>query len=123
MFPELIHSVVNFSGKALALPLPSDREHRVIRSGRATHKDKIKAILNSCYEVSSSTESFLERVRSYGLKTYIRGGRVYGVISDGRKYRFKTLGFTGLYEIDRSVRRERELKEIRKRQKGRSLER
>lgn len=92
-FPELSHSIVAHGArKEKAI---SDREYQFKkRTGKETNKDKVISALNNCYKKANSKDNFFELLLEYGLTTYIRGGRVSGIIFQDRKFRLKTLGFT-----------------------------
>ena len=59
------------------------------------------------------------------MKTYIRGGKISGVVFNERKYRLKTLGFTQerLQELDKSLTRGKEISGLRKKSKEKIINR
>jgi hypothetical protein len=126
-YPELTNSVVNHGkskGKAL-----SDEEYQYkLRTGRATNKEQLLDMLNICFKQATSKEDFFIRLKKCGLSTYMRGGRLTGVIHKNTKHRLKRSGFPPerLNELDKSMNRNGELKELRRKKereiiKGRSF--
>lgn len=120
-YPELSHSVVQHGSKGTRI---SEKEqHLKRRTGKMSQREFIQMTVRSCFNRSKSPQDFRERLNEKGLKTYIRGGKVYGVDYAGRKFRFRTLGI----EIDQPQQKElrrRELQNIRlKKLRGRTRER
>lgn len=122
-YPELSKSLVNHEKKGLAL---SDKEYKYKeRTGRATDKEQLLGILKSCYKKAISKDDFFENIKECGLKTYIRGGRITGIVFNNKKFRLKRLGFTDerLQYLDRSLNRDKEIGELRKKSKGKIINR
>lgn len=120
-YPELSKSLVNHEKKGYAL---SDKEYQLkLRTGRATDKEQLIGMLKMCYKKAISKDTFFEMLNENGLKTYIRGGRVSGVIFNGKKFRINRLGFTDerLQYLDRSLKREKDLRELRKKSNEKKL--
>ena len=120
-FPELSHSIVNHGGKSKSLVTEKEYQHKH-RMGRESEKEKIIETLQTCYKKAFSKEDFFELLKESKLSSYSRGGKVTGIVYQGRKFRFSTLGFTDekLKELDKSIERERELQKVRERRKEKS---
>lgn len=122
-FPELSHSIVGH-GKG-EKPLFSDKEFQMKLNGRETDKEKILAVLKTCYNKANSKESFFELVKECGLNPYERGGKITGLVFQNRKFRLKRLGWTEerIAELDVGMKRGRELERLREKYKGKELRR
>lgn len=122
-FPELSKSIVNH-GKG-EKPLFSDKEFQMKLRGRETDKEKILAVLNTCFKKANSKEIFFELLQNCGLTTYKRGGRISGIIFQNRKFRLKRLGFAEekVAELNKSVERKNELTMVRNEQKWKNINR
>ncbi|HZG01000.1 MAG TPA: relaxase/mobilization nuclease domain-containing protein [Chitinophagales bacterium] len=92
-FPELSNSTVDHS-KNVGTRVSDKEVQFKRRTGRETEKEKLIGMLKTCYKKADSRERFYELLEECGLETYVRGGRVYGVVLDGVKFRFGTLGYT-----------------------------
>jgi hypothetical protein len=113
-FPELSKSVVQHGKKEKSMM--TDKEYQIKqRTGRMTDKEMVIDILNNCYKKAISKEEFFENLLGCGLKTYIRGRNISGIIFNERKFRLKRLGFTAerLQELEKYFEREKELSETR----------
>jgi hypothetical protein len=115
-YPELTNSVVAH-GKSKGRAL-SDAEYQYkLRTGRETNKGKIINLLNTCYTQADSKEDFFKRLKDHDLTTYIRSGKVTGVIHKNTKHRFKKLGFIErLDALDKTIGRMNDLKQAREKQ-------
>lgn len=123
-FPELSKSVVNH-GKG-EKSLISDKEYQMkLQTGRETDKEKVIAIIESCYKRANSRENFFELLNGSVLKPYERGGKISGVICGKRKFRLKRLGFTEekIVELDKLLERKKELIQTREKQKEKNISR
>ncbi len=115
-YPELSNSIVNHGKPPKEKALLSEKEYQYrLRTGRATDKEQAIGMLKTCYKKANSRETFFELIKESGLSTYVRGGRVSGVVFSGRKFRFKTLGFTEerLQELDKTLKQSKELNRVR----------
>ncbi|MFA6922883.1 MAG: relaxase/mobilization nuclease domain-containing protein [Bacteroidales bacterium] len=124
-YPELNKSIVNHGNGKKELAL-SDKEYKFKeRTGRASGKEKLKVMLNTCYKKANSKSEFYKNLKDSGLQAYIRGGRISGIVFNEKKYRLKTLGFTEekLQGLDKSLGREKEISEIRKKSKEKIISR
>ncbi|MFH0866636.1 MAG: relaxase/mobilization nuclease domain-containing protein [Bacteroidota bacterium] len=122
-YPELSKSLVNHEKKVYAL---SDKEYKYQeRTGRATDKEQLVGMLKTCYKKAVSKDDFFQKLNESGLKTYIRGGRIYGVVFSGRKFRLKTMGFTEerLQELEKTLKQTKELSELREKTKEKIISR
>jgi hypothetical protein len=111
-YPELSKSIVNHGKPPKEQALLSDKAYQFQkRTGRATDKEVVFGMIKTCYKKANSKETFFELLKEGGLPTYVRGGRIYGVVFNERKYRLKTLGFTEerLQDLDRAFNRSKEL--------------
>jgi hypothetical protein len=110
-FPELSKSVVQHGKKNL--PRLSEKEYQVkLRTGRETEKEKVIRILENCFKKANSLKVFFKLLSDAELKTYERRGKRTGVIHNNYKFRFKRLGFPNekFDELEKSEKRENELK-------------
>ncbi len=123
-FPELSKSVVDHSKKAKALL--TDKEYQMkLRTGRASQKEQLIGILNSCYNQAGSRESFFELLKASKLKVYERGDKISGVYFANKKFRLKRIGFTEekLDELNKSLNRGKELSEMKGKSKEKNINR
>jgi hypothetical protein len=114
-YPELSKSLVNHGNEKKALAL-SDKEYNYkLRTGRATDKENIIGILKTCYKKAGSKDEFYDLLKDCGLTTYVRGGKVSGIVYNNKKFRIKRLGFTEerLQELDIYFNRDKALSKIR----------
>jgi hypothetical protein len=85
--------------------------------GKVSQKQELLETAEALYSKSKSLNDFLSQLKSEGYEPYFRGGQLYGLEnSEGRHFRFKTIGFdkNKLDELDRQQEKdEKELKEIR----------
>lgn len=90
-YPELSKSIVNRTNKKREPK--SEKEYQIkMRQGRATDKEKLQLMLNACVGVSTSQADFLKNLEKAKVETYHRGGKISGVLFNGRKFRFSRLG-------------------------------
>jgi hypothetical protein len=125
-YPELSKSIVKHGSPPKEQALLSDKAFQLQkRTGRATDKELVFGMIKTCYKKANSKETFFELLNEEGLPTYIRGGRVYGVVFNERKYRLNTLGFTEerLRDLDVAFNRTKELGEKREVAKGKIIRR
>lgn len=90
-FPELASSVVRHGRKKKGIASEKEYQSKA-RTGKITKREELLSIIDSCYTRSSSQKDFFERLKTAGIETYVRGGKVTGVVYAGRKFRFKRLG-------------------------------
>jgi hypothetical protein len=122
-YPELSKSLVNYEKKSNAL---SDKEYNLKkRTGRASNKELLIGMLKTCYKKAISKDDFFLKIRESGLITYIRGGKVYGIVYSAKRYRFSTVGFTEerINELNKSISREKEMGKIRQDSKDKIINR
>ncbi len=74
------------------------------RTGATSEKDRIQSTLKSIFETATDGRHFTELLEKEHLKIYQRG-KQFGIIdTDGKKYRFSTLGLTEQWEaLDQRV--------------------
>lgn len=117
-YPELSKSIVNHGSKKKALT--TEKEFLMkLRTGRDSEKEKLLAMLKTCYKKANSRKTFFELIEECGLKVYSRGGKISGVHFGTKKFRLKRIGFTEerLEELDRSLNRVNELQQTRSKMK------
>lgn len=113
-FPELSNSTVDHE-KKLALRVSDKEQQFKRRTGRETEKEKLIGVLKTCYKKADSRETFFLLLNECGLQTYERGGKVYGVVSENKKFRFNTIGYMEetLAYLDKLLARTNELRDVR----------
>ena len=118
-FPELSKSTVGHGKKDEQLATEKEYQLRR-RTGRESEKEKLIGVLKTCYKKADSRETFFELLGECGLPIYERGGKVYGVVRNDRKFRFNTLGYSieGLENLDRSAARNVDLDKLRSHSQG-----
>ena len=114
-FPELSHSVVRHGRKNKAITTDKEIQYKR-RTGKQTKKEELLSILNDCQKLSKTQEDFFARLKGCKLQTYVRGGRIYGVVFENRKYRFKTLGINieDTKSQEKKMERRKELRNLRR---------
>jgi len=125
-YPELSKSIVNHGNPPKEQTLLSEKEFQYkLRTGRATDKEQLIGMLKTCYKKANSRNDFFENLKECGLKTYIRGGRISGIVFSNKKFRLKRLGFTDerLQELDKSLIREKGLSKLRGKTKEKIISR
>ena len=125
-YPELGKSIVNHGKPPKEKALLSEKEYQYkLRTGRATDKEQLIGMLKTCYKKANSRDTFFELLRESGLSTYIRGGRISGVVFCGRKFRLRTLGFTKerLQGLDKALKQSKELNRVREKTKEKEIRR
>lgn len=109
-FPELSRSVVRHGSKVNGT---SEKEMQyMLRTGKVSKREMVKGIVEECFSLVKAEEEFYALLNSKGLETYVRGGKVYGVIYEGRKFRFKTLSIDFLLLREVEIQRSNHLKRI-----------
>lgn len=104
-YPELTHSLV-FPEQAPAGKEPQrslaeqEQARREQRQGRrsSTRKQRLQSQVLAALEGAGSLPVFAEGLRQQDLWLYERNGRPAGIFSEGRKYRFRTLGVQEAFE-------------------------
>jgi len=110
-YPQLQHSIVRHGqGKAQQ----KDREYQAQkRSGQPSKRTRIKDQVCDISLRADSVDQFTDLLENQDLKPYYRSGKLTGVISGKRKYRFKTLGIKDeierIFEKDKKRSYEREI--------------
>ncbi len=125
-YPKLTKSIVNHGTPKKDFALPSEKEyqHRQ-RTGRATDKELVIGMLKTAYKNAVSKNDFYNKLKECGLSTYIRGGRISGIIYCERKFRLNRLGFTDerLEELNRTLIRQKEISDSQLRTKEKIIRR
>ncbi len=91
-YPELVNSLPAH-GKSKALQLSDPEQKLQDREGKLSQKQELLQTVETIYNRSKSVDNFLSELKSEGINTYHRGGKVYGIETETNHYRFKTLGF------------------------------
>lgn len=91
-FKEITHSAPDHGSRKTRTI--TDNEYQLIkRTGKLSAKQEILQNLHLWMGQSNSQSEFFERLKEQNFKTYVRGGKITGIVSEqGRKYRFKTMG-------------------------------
>ncbi len=113
-FPEISKSLVAHDRTAKARL--TEKEYQLkLRTGRATKKENIMTIIDSCLQTATSKNEFYKKLKDHGLETYQRGGKTTGVISQKVKFRFNRLGLTNerMEKLDTFYNRGSELSKVR----------
>ena len=113
-YPELSNSLVAHDKKRKGRITEKEYQQK-LRTGRATKKEQILEILESCFKASSSKNDFYEKLKDQGLGIYQRSGKTTGVVLDEIKFRFNRLGFPNerMEDLERSSQRGIDLNEVR----------
>ncbi len=85
-YPELAHSSV------LPEPERGPQKKEPIITKKETIKHSLKGKVLTALSASCTLEAFEHRLKEHDIELYRRRGKPTGVISEKRKYRFKTLG-------------------------------
>ncbi len=120
-YPELEKSVVNYGRKSRERVSDNEVQYKR-RTGKRTKKEELRAIVDDCHKRAQTAADFFARLKGQNLQTYVRGGKVYGVVHENRRYRFKRLGIN-YSDLIPNNHRTQELKTIRSRQKRKGRER
>jgi hypothetical protein len=114
-YPELIHSLPSH-GKSQKLQLSNPELKLQDWERKLSQKQELLETVQTVYSRSKSLDNFLSELKSEGINSYSRGGKVYGVEDEsGKHFRFKTLGFdlNKLEELDRQTQEEaKQLQEL-----------
>ncbi|MBK8404222.1 MAG: relaxase/mobilization nuclease domain-containing protein [Saprospiraceae bacterium] len=114
-YPELVNSLPAH-GKSQKLQLSDPELKLQVWQGKLSEKQELFQTVETVYNQSKSVDNFLSELKSEGINSYSRGGKVYGVEDEsGKHYRFKTLGFElkKLEELDRQTQEEaKQLQEL-----------
>lgn len=126
-YPELSNSIVNhgkYHPKDKALSSEKEYQYKQ-RTGRATDKEQLTGIINTCYKKAGSKANFFELLKDCDLSPYVRGGKISGVIFHDKKYRLKRLGFNDerLQELDKTLIHNKEIITTRSKEKERIINR
>jgi hypothetical protein len=121
-FPELSKSIVEHGRKDIIRS--TEKEYQLkIRIGRATIKENVLSIINSCFRKAYSEVNFLKLLNEFEVQTYDRSGQIIGVIYNNYKFRFDRLGFGNFKLIKTHEKRENELKNAKSRGMNRIIDR
>ena len=88
-FPEMAHSVVDFSRRGNA----TDVDYHVKCRGQTSERESIAADVMAALALTAIPEEFAARMGDLGYEIYFRDGEPVGV-KGKRKYRFQTLGLS-----------------------------
>ena len=93
-YPQLTNSIVEH-GKGLETIKQLEFQSGERKLGK---RAMVKAQVEAVFAQSNDYNQLLASLEQAGMPTYVRGGRVYGVAVEGKKYRFKTLGLIERFE-------------------------
>jgi hypothetical protein len=111
-FPELSNSLPAHGRRSKERKTDKEVQFKK-RKGKMSEREAVTVLVRSCHSQATSENDFYERLEKNGLKTYLRGGKVYGVERNGKKYRFKTMGMD--LEFEHTIDFAREIEGLRKR--------
>ena len=129
-YPELHHSTVYLNEKEIEKLIPKEyqqqrnpvKPQKTKDFGKQSKKKQIAETIQTLLDKSTSLINFTERINNIeGFDTYSRNKKLSGVIKDGKKYRFSTLGIQLLPENLKVLERMGELEELEKNQKSNQL--
>ncbi len=92
-FPELTKSIVAH-GRNWKVRTTDKEVQMVHRVKKMSTRERIRIIVLECQERATSEHNFLVLLRARNVATYMRGGKVYGVTYDEKRYRFSSLGLS-----------------------------
>jgi hypothetical protein len=90
-YPELEKSVVKHGRKHLLRGITREQQP-YSGSKKSTLRDHVLQIVSACLDRTHTVSAFLKKLEAAECSTYLRGGRVAGIVYQGRKYRLRTLG-------------------------------
>lgn len=90
-FPELSKSVVQHGKGSKKRSSEKEIQYK-LRTGKMSKREQVWQIVQGCQNQATSQEDFFALLKAQGMETYVRGGKIYGITKDGRKYRFQKLG-------------------------------
>lgn len=114
-FPELTKSVVRYGRKGKRVSEKEQQYKR--RTGKVSQREFVLRMVELCHIKAKSQEDFYARLKKHGMETYMRGGKVYGVVWGSRKFRFKCLAIDA--QCEKKVPRENKLRKGRRKSKTR----
>ena len=91
-YPALSHSIVGYRQRYRKFDYMRDGEYRTKQRGGISKKEQVKSLAKNILEKARDIKDFQFLLSKKNIQTYSRGGQVYGVIADRKKYRFTTLG-------------------------------
>lgn len=110
-YPELARSAVEHGRKKSSRNRDKEK-HLVRRTGKESKRERIAGIVAQCREQSSSQPEFDGLLKEQGIQTYVRSGAICGIIYEGRKYRYKTLGAHVQAAIERGAERDKQKRDL-----------
>jgi hypothetical protein len=122
-YPELSSIVKHGKGSKSTL---SDAEFQLkMRDSRMTDKDQVLEILNACFKQAKSKDDFFEKLKDKEITTYMRSGKLTGILYKNKKHRLARLGFDEeqLQKLDKAQDRNKELRELRGDSKDKNITR
>lgn len=113
-YPELQKSAVRH-GRTCKSKIKEREYQRKRRIGKEGKQEFVRDLVLKCYKSTYSESDFVQALLRRGLETYTRGGTVYGVISDHKKYRFSTMGIELSHTLFNGEQRREKLNRLRNR--------
>ncbi|MCF8275593.1 MAG: hypothetical protein K9J17_02570 [Flavobacteriales bacterium] len=109
-FPELHYSSLADHGKKHREQLEaSDKEYQIKLRNGVFHREVIRNFLSSSLEQADGLDDWFDNLKENQYEPYYRGGKLYGVEHEGRRFRFNKLGVNQeriqglLLESERSI--------------------
>lgn len=94
VFPELMLSKISHEKSfSIKKELLKDNQRILLAKGELSEKQQLLEMLQQVFRTAKSKADFYQKLQEKGVKLYARNGKTTG-IEAGRKYRFKTLGYS-----------------------------
>lgn len=124
-YPVLMQSSVAHGKKQKERSMVREREYQLTKRTRTTSdKERIAQAVKLCYSKSLGKEDFIRQLSDAGLVMYSRNGKMQGVESDNRKYRFTTIGYEpNLKDLDVREAAAKDLQAFREQRENKELAR
>lgn len=90
-YPQLVHSKIDHSKKKVK---ESEQLIEQFKTSRKTKKLELHTEMSKFLQTSSSVEELVQSLSKNNRTVYYRNGRLQGIESEGKKYRFSSLGFS-----------------------------
>ncbi len=103
-FRELTKSVVAH-GRKSKLRVNDQEVQMKQRMKKVSIHEKVREAVLECQAQARSQEDFLVQLQRKNLEVYVRGGKLYGVVQDNRKFRFGTLGVQLDFDVEKALNR------------------
>ncbi len=91
-FPELQFSIADHGRADRDYRQATDREHRVKLLHGTYRREILQETVAGYLDKAESLEDWLSTLADNDMQPYTRGGKVYGIEAEGRRFRFSSLG-------------------------------